>query len=318
MEKLSRVEKYKQLRESVDQNTVSTKPTIEPVELQKHLLDIESKDSAQEEENKHSHKPLRFSKEIDVNRTYDTGKETFHNEYLDDFLNEVKEYNLEKGTRLSDNTQIDILLHLDPENRRRRTQHYDSIRDETFEQKEKEEDADVAYTESLSHEELQAEMDKLFNEDEKLEENEKKDHMESNVQVETYASLLQETPLKRINPVTPLSKKEAVPETEEEPAEEAKNTEETKILETKDFVEEEKKEDLPNLDDTFVNEERLIAETSQIRMQMDDYEDELNDLHAKVSKSNRILNVILLVLIIALIAVIAVTIYWLKEAGGFF
>ena len=74
----------------------------------------------------------------------------------------------------------------------------------------------------------------------------------------------------------------------------------------------------PAEETAFVNEERLMEETAQIRMQMDDYEGELNDLHDKVSKSNRILNVILLVLIIALIAVIAVTIYWLQQAGGLF
>ena len=117
MEKLSRVEKYKELRESMDavqERSSGGKPTIEPVELRRQLQQI---DQPQQEEtqSRHSHTPPRFSKEIDVEQTYDTGKETFHNEYLDDFLNEVKEYNIEKGNRLSDNTQIDILLQLNPE-----------------------------------------------------------------------------------------------------------------------------------------------------------------------------------------------------------
>ncbi len=317
MEKLSRVEKYKQLRESVDQNSVSSKPSIGPVELQKQLMDIEqTNDAIKEEESKHSRKPLRFSKEIDVNPTYDTGKETFHNEYLDDFLNEVKEYNMEKGTRLSDNTQIDILLQLDPENRRRRTQHYDAIRNEVFEKKEKEDDADVAYTQSLSHDELQAEMDKLFEED-AANVNDESLHATQQQEEKT-----QDVPLTRINPVTPPIKNtpEAM-ETESHPdllEEESEDLSETKVVETEHFEEEQTDDEKTKIEDTFVNEERLIAETAQIRMQMDDYEDELSNLHAKVSKSNRILNIILLVLVIALIAVIGITVYWLKEAGGFF
>ena len=273
MEKLSRVEKYKELRESMDavqERSSGGKPTIEPVELRRQLQQIDQPQQG-ETQSRHSHTPPRFSKEIDVEQTYDTGKETFHNEYLDDFLNEVKEYNIEKGNRLSDNTQIDILLQLNPENRRR-TQHYDPIREEAFTPKEREEDADVSYTQSLSKEELQAEVDKLFEEDAA--------DKEEPAAVEEAPVANEEPPLTRINPVIPPQ--------------------------------------APAVETAFVNEERLMEETAQIRMQMDDYEGELNDLHDKVSKSNRILNVILLVLIIALIAVIAVTIYWLQQAGGLF
>lgn len=305
MEKLSRVEKYKALRDSVDgtaSNANDKKPTIAPVELQKQLKQL-GEEQPQEKtvkESRHSHTPPRFSKEIDVNRTYDAGKESFHNEYLDDFLNEVKEYNLEKGNRLSDNTQIDILMQLNPENRRKRTQHYDAIREESFALKEKADDADVSYTQSLSHEELQAEVEKLFEEEEEPQPQEKTATLETPLSV-------QEVPLTRINPITPPQSEEvkAAPPAEEEAQANEEIDAETVLAETKEA------EQIP------VSEERLLEETAQLRMQMDDYEGELNELHDQVSKSNRILNVILLVLIIALIAVIAVTIYWLKQAGSF-
>lgn len=312
MEKLSRVEKYKKLRESIDQNATKITPSIEPVELQKQLQNINPvNDKTEDEKHKHSHTPLRFSKEIDVNRTYDTGKETFHNEYLDDFINEVKEYNLEKGNRLSDNTQIDILMQLNPENRQRRSQHYDSIRNDSFEHKEKEEDEDVSYTQSLSNEELQAEVDKLFEEDTHDEVKEEQKEVQPEPQV-------QEPTIRRINPIAPINK----PAVKEEHAEETKAPvlEEVQedIAETK-IVEPEKIEKaLPENEDGMANTERLLEETTQIRMQMDDYEDELSHLHEKVSKSNKILNAILLILIIALIAVIGVTVYWLQQAGGLF
>ncbi len=304
MEKLSRVEKYKTLRDSVDgtaSSTNSKKPTIAPVELQKQLKQL-GEDQRQEpavKESRHSHTPPRFSKEIDVNRSYDAGRESFHNEYLDDFLNEVKEYNLEKGNRLSDNTQIDILMQLNPENRRKRTQHYDAIREESFALKEKEDDADVSYTQSLSNEELQAEVEKLFEEEEPQ-------PQEKTATLETPLSV-QEVPLTRINPITPPQSEEvkAAPPKEEEAQANEEIDAEAVLAETKEA------EQIP------VSEERLLEETAQLRMQMDDYEGELNELHHKVSKSNRILNIILLVLIIALIAVIGVTIYWLKQAGSF-
>ena len=167
MEKLSRMEKYKELRETIDSDTAAVgKPSINSVELQKQLRSLnEPQESG--ETSRHSRQTPRFSKEIDLqqNDDADEGPDQFHNEYLDDFINEVKEYNLEKGNRMSGNTQIDILLQLNPENRRRRTQHYDPIREEAFTPKEREEDADVSYTQSLSKEELQAEVDKLFEED---------------------------------------------------------------------------------------------------------------------------------------------------------
>ena len=300
MEKLSRMEKYKELRMEIDSDAAAAgKPSINSVELQKQLRSL-NEPQDDEGSSRHSRQTERFSKEIDLQLKEETdeGTDQFHNEYLDDFLNEVKEYNIEKGNRLSDNTQIDILLQLNPENRRRRTQHYDPIREEAFTPKEREEDADVSYTQSLSKEELQAEVDKLFEEDAA--------DKEEPAAVEETPVVNEEPPLTRINPVIPPQAKERQPE--EAPEEEA---EPTKAIEVE-------QPQAPAEETAFVNEERLMEETAQIRMQMDDYEGELNDLHDKVSKSNRILNVILLVLIIALIAVIAVTIYWLQQAGGLF
>ena len=148
MEKLSRVEKYKELRESMDavqERSSGGKPTIEPVELRRQLQQIDQPQQKRHRADIRTHRRA-FQRKSMSSRPMIPGKETFHNEYLDDFLNEVKEYNIGKGNRLSDNTQIDILLQLNPENRRRRTQHYDPIREEAFTPKEREEDADVSYT----------------------------------------------------------------------------------------------------------------------------------------------------------------------------
>lgn len=324
MEKLSRVEKYKNLRESIDNDSLSSHaPTIEPVELRKQLEQLHEADSPKQEQSentsRHSSDPLLFSKKIDLDRSYDTGQERFHNEYLDDFINEVKEYNLEKGNRISDNTQIDILMQLNPENRTRRTQHFDALREDEFAQvKPEDTDEGVSYTQSLSKAELQEEVDRLFEEDAPAE-----DDTGLNEDAQTF--LFGHTPLVRINPVTPAAEEETAAlkpgDAEKENDTANDRSKETSALKAEITAsQEETKTALPKHEDAplpSASEQRFMEETAQIRMQMDDYEDELSDLHKKVSKSNRILNVILFLLIIALIAVVGVTLFWIKEAGGF-
>lgn len=321
MEKLSRVEKYKDLRDSIDQqSSPAGKPSIEPVELQKRLQQLKQKGLheavSEENESKHSHIPPRISKEIKVNRSCDSGRETFHNEYLDDFLNEVKEYNLEKGNRLSDNTQIDILMQLNPEHRRERTQYYDEISKDDFEVKEREEDEDVSYTQSLSNEELQAEVDRLFLDADGTADPEPKPVCEE--VIETVP------PLIRINPVTPPLKKEET-KTLEEDKREADLSDENEEIQTDEIektrIIESPCEDIENDStqiESFSEEYKEPKETAQIQMSDDVQKMETSERTPKASKSNKMLNAILLILILALIGVISVTVYWLKEAGGIF
>ncbi|MEI3117012.1 MAG: hypothetical protein V8S30_03025 [Merdibacter sp.] len=319
MEKLSRVEKYKDLRDSIDQqSSPAGKPSIEPVELQKRLQQLKQKGLheavTEENENKHSRIPPRISKEIDVNRSCDSGRETFHNEYLDDFLNEVKEYNLEKGNRLSDNTQIDILMQLNPEHRRERTQYYDEISKDDFEVKEREDDEDVSYTQSLSNEELQAEVDRLFLDADGEPEPETKPACEEVIETAP--------PLIRINPVTPPLKKEESQPVDEENSETELSDEDTPTDEIeKTRIIENPCADIENDStqiESFSEEDKETEETAQIQMPKDIQKIEAKEHAAKTSKSNKMLNAILLILILALIGVIAVTVYWLKEAGGIF
>ena len=90
MEKLSRMEKYKELRETIDSDTAAVgKPSINSVELQKQLRSLnEPQESG--ETSRHSRQTPRFSKEIDLqqNDDADEGPDQFHNEYLDDFIND--------------------------------------------------------------------------------------------------------------------------------------------------------------------------------------------------------------------------------------
>ena len=62
--------------------------------------------------------------------------------------------------------------------------------------------------------------------------------------------------------------------------------------------------------------QKLVEETQQLRVQLNEYEDDLNDLSEGVEKTNKMLNVILGCLILALLVIIGIIIYWVIQAGG--
>ena len=62
--------------------------------------------------------------------------------------------------------------------------------------------------------------------------------------------------------------------------------------------------------------QQLLNETTQMRAQLDDYEDNLTEVSDKMNRTNRVLNGVLIVLIIALLVVLAVVIYWILSLRG--
>ena len=61
---------------------------------------------------------------------------------------------------------------------------------------------------------------------------------------------------------------------------------------------------------------KLLEETQQLRVQMDEYEDELTDLSDGVEKTNKLLNFVLCFLILVLLVIIGFIAYSLWKAGG--
>lgn len=70
---------------------------------------------------------------------------------------------------------------------------------------------------------------------------------------------------------------------------------------------------ISNLETSLAQEktarEKLVSETTQMRAQLDEYEDNLTDVNDKMQHTNRILNFVLVVLIFALLIVLAVILY---------
>ena len=69
-------------------------------------------------------------------------------------------------------------------------------------------------------------------------------------------------------------------------------------------------------DDEYKTRQQLIHETTQMRAQLDDYEENLSDVNEKMNRTNRVLNFVLIVLIVALAAGLGIVLYWILSAKG--
>ena len=72
----------------------------------------------------------------------------------------------------------------------------------------------------------------------------------------------------------------------------------------------------PRVEDQRTAHQQLLNETTQMRAQLDDYEDNLTEVSDKMQQTNQVLNIVLIVLIVVLIAVLGLVIYWILLSKG--
>lgn len=94
MEKRSRISRYKELRDTMLETKIDSEDVLEV-----NIEDLESEKTYQ---------PSREKVQIVPEFIIDD----FHNEYLDEFIKEVKEYNIRKGHAFSEDTQLNVLQEL--------------------------------------------------------------------------------------------------------------------------------------------------------------------------------------------------------------
>lgn len=116
MEKLSRVKKYENLRNQIDMNT-----NDEAVNMNRVDPIIFKKMDIQEE-------TPRREKEITIRKPNES--DTFVNEYMDDLIRDVKQYNRDKGLLHNDITELDILNQLKNPTRLKREDYVKTIEEE--------------------------------------------------------------------------------------------------------------------------------------------------------------------------------------------
>ena len=71
-----------------------------------------------------------------------------------------------------------------------------------------------------------------------------------------------------------------------------------------------------HLDSDRTTRQQLLNETTQMRAQLDDYEDNLSEVNDKMNHTNRILNIVLIMLIIALAVILLIVLYWIITVSG--
>ena len=70
------------------------------------------------------------------------------------------------------------------------------------------------------------------------------------------------------------------------------------------------------IEDDRTTRQRLLNETTQMRAQLDGYEDNLSEVNDKMRYTNKILNMVLAVLIVALGVMLFILIYWVILSRG--
>lgn len=111
MTQLSRKQKYQELRDRLDEETTAAQ--AQPVKLQR-LSRVDNVLS-------HANKPLYPHDTVKVSPTV---KEMPTSPVMEDLLGEVKQYNIDNGNRITDDTQINILKQLDSTSEtKKRNQH---------------------------------------------------------------------------------------------------------------------------------------------------------------------------------------------------
>lgn len=304
MAQLSRTKKYQEFRDKLDEETTAAqsqpvKPRLSRV--QNHNLS-------------HASRPVHSHEDPNVRRS--TKNEFQTSPVMDELLGEVKRYNIDNGTRITDDTQINILRQLDtPVEAKKRNQHILPM---------EEEEEEGGTTMKLP---------KSINED------------------SAFASLMPNQKLTRINPVavkeTEISQEEVNQMIENARQEEIKEvekivlssndiradekveTDQLSVLRThqeEDEVEEvvrpkKKKKKKKTVSKSQPQEEvkkvRIREETempsAKMRMRAEDFDNDLSEKSSK--KSGMWLNVALIILIIALFVSIGFTIYFLGGIG---
>lgn len=289
MEKLSRVKKYESLRKAIEiDNNIDAAEDSKSSELALKSFDSSIfKKAAIKEETA----PKRAKEEKEVEGKESSTSDTFTNEYLDDFIKEVRDYNIRKGNRQSEDTQVDILYQLNAENRAKRTRYLQEIKDKqddtVIEPLSDEENGKPV----LSKEDLAKEVQQLL--------------IDEDVQDSTFDEEAQDTDVEELS--------EKLMQTQQIDLHQAAAL----VLPSDDEKEDIEDSVKPNDEEDSLHK-KLIEETQQLRVQLDEYEGELSDLSSGVEKNNRILNFILCFLILVLLVIIGFIGYYLWQATGGF
>lgn len=310
MANLSRTEKYKELRDSLHNDTDADIGTKELSGFESRLNRIDSNnfrapqnylnddhdaahaknrvyDDSLTEEVQEENEPVFDTSILGRNENYTSN---FDNDFLDQYIREVKEYNREQGYAVSDKTSVNVLNAMNSGSRQRGsgtplTPYPDNGR----KQQAYNDTADIPFVSQRRNVEPQASRNPIQDEYRAFDEPMSRTKEDIMAEVQNMVNGTRSAQIPNIN----MS---------------ARENSSTSSIGTDTFSR--------RMDEEKNAREQLMNETTQMRAQLDDYEDNLSEISDKMRHTNRILNIVLVVLIVALSVVLIFIIYWNIIARG--
>lgn len=322
MAELSRVKKYKDLRDRLEEETTETSSNT------KKEFSRSSKKS--HESLSHANQPVRAHQQTKVKPNNEQGQKS---PLMDDLIDEVKQYNIDNGNIVSDDTQINILKQLDGTQIKHRNSHFIPM---------EEDEESLGSTMKLPV----SEIEEAFPDQVPSVEKEEMEYYEEPA-IDNGPDILpiSETP-KKVTPLEQMPKQEDTyfeeddirDEEEIEEVVPTENVEDTMEQDTKeqivltheDYQNAYEQQELTTDEalDEYFNEEDVEEQqpkprqskkekTKKTKMPSEKKKEEVKTKKVKTSqqRSNMILNIILAVLIIALIIAIGITVYYISRLG---
>lgn len=302
MASLSRREKYKELRDQLqhDNTAGETLNTPELSHFSKRLNELAPGNFEAPEEIGSAHDAIHAKTEtsleeiasrieaeaakeplfdMDTYRRNENDSALENNDIMDEVIREVKQYNIDNGNALSENTSLNIMQEIT--NIRPKAQEPKPSRPYPNEKK-RNDTADIPFSSSpfRNFEDTEENTEKIGIEPMESEPGESSDTMSREDIMAEVQNLVNGKPLKN-------NRRKSYDE-----------------------------QLYDELEDDRTTRQRLLNETTQMRAQLDGYEDNLSEVNDKMRYTNRILNIVLLVLIIALIVILFILIYWVVLSRG--
>lgn len=313
MAKLSRTEKYKDLRESLQNDVGQEIETKDLHRFQDRLNQIDSNnfappsdvpDTANDHDPIHVRRTAYQSPRVDVQRAQVQTNESdslnfehddsqdepaFANDYLDRYINEVKQYNIAQGNAVSENTEVNIL------DRLKKEQPAPAV-DRPFQDRETSRNARRTTQVPFINQNVTPNAYREEDEAPSAPDN---------------ARDIASTVRGLVDDDTPSKKQKVRQKAPSYQQQEQVNNEEVPDLDQDGHHVMSTGEFNRRMELERTTRQQLLNETTQMRAQLDDYEDNLSEVSDKMRHTNQILNIVLVVLIIALIIVLLIVIYWI-------
>ena len=301
MARLSRTEKYRDLREKLQDDTANdlSARDLQNYEDRLNRIDSDNFDAPDDQYVPSSPHEAAHRRELhyevpeeedqgpvfaDVSQAHSsnyTPEPEVRDDYLEAYIAEVKRYNKENGVAATEDTTLNVLQAIDPDTRREQASGLRPFKPELPKEPVSEQEPE---TEELPAEDPDT-ADILFT---------RRAYRKEESASREKAGMTKEDIMEAVqNLVNGRKTDTPEPAPFEDTAEIGMDTLEKR------------------LEADRVTRQQLLAQTTQMRAQLDDYEDNLSEVSDKMRHTNRILNIVLIVLIIALLVMVFIVFYWI-------